>query len=323
MTSIEIVCPECKAHFLLDENVALPVIEKKRAEADILFRARTAELERKEAKLLAEKEELAQAIEAQLAQRLPEIRNEAKKAALDTARIEVQSTILSLEEKAAQMEATSARNAELMAAITGEQKRVHGLEQSLRELNAFMEIEIGKREVAAAEAARIDAVKNAQLESELKAKAYEIRLTQMTAQVKDLQEKLVEGSSQVKGEALEQKLESALHAEFPNDVFENFEPGKAGADTLQRVRDAMHREVGSILYESKFAKTWNNSWIEKLKSDQQRISADIAVLVTTVMPANVSSSFIMREGVAVCRLDVFHIVARLFRDTLLRVDSVR
>jgi hypothetical protein len=49
-------------------------------------------------------------------------------------------------------------------------------------------------------------------------------------------------------------------------------------------RNSSGKECGKIIYESKRTKTWNNNWLEKLKTDKRSRGADIAILVTQVFP---------------------------------------
>ena len=47
-------------------------------------------------------------------------------------------------------------------------------------------------------------------------------------------------------------------------------------------------QCGSIVFESKRTKNFDNKWIDKLKQDQMRVKGDIAVLVTETMPSDLN-----------------------------------
>jgi len=60
--------------------------------------------------------------------------------------------------------------------------------------------------------------------------------------------------------------------------------GMNGADLLQRVRSPSGQVCGAIIWEAKQTKAWQPGWLRKLKDDQQAIGAELAVIVTAVMP---------------------------------------
>lgn len=76
-------------------------------------------------------------------------------------------------------------------------------------------------------------------------------------------------------------------AHFPDDGITPVKAGAKGADIVQAVCFPRERECGTILWESKRAANWSNGWIAKLKEDQKAAKADIAVIVTTVVPDGV------------------------------------
>lgn len=112
----------------------------------------------------------------------------------------------------------------------------------------------------------------------------------------ELRRKLQQGSQQAQGEVLEATLEDFLKANFPFDTLEPVAKGVRGADVLQRVYSRSGNYCGAILWESKNTKNWNDGWIEKLKDDQRNAKADVAVVVSTALPKDVSGCG-CREGV--------------------------
>lgn len=111
----------------------------------------------------------------------------------------------------------------------------------------------------------------------------------------ELRRKLEQGSQQTQGEVLEIELEEILRKEFPMDKISEVAKGVRGADIIQKVIDKHNRECGIILWESKNA-SWSNAWIGKLKEDQRAAKAQMAVLVTVNLPADVKN-FTFKEGV--------------------------
>ena len=112
----------------------------------------------------------------------------------------------------------------------------------------------------------------------------EKKLSDMMRQIEDLKRKAEQGSQKMQGEILEIELEEALRKEFPFDIIEPIAPGIKGGDIVQIIKTQSGRECGKILWETKRTKNWSDSWIQKLKSDQRNIKADIAVLVSEALP---------------------------------------
>jgi hypothetical protein len=115
----------------------------------------------------------------------------------------------------------------------------------------------------------------------------------------DLARKLEQGSQKTQGEVLEIELEELLKTEFPHDEIAPVPIGVSGVDIIQKVTDRTGRACGQIVWETKKTKSWNENWIQKLKDDQRAIKADLAVIVSAVLPDDVKG-FIFRDGVWIC-----------------------
>lgn len=103
----------------------------------------------------------------------------------------------------------------------------------------------------------------------------------------DYRNKLEQGSQQLQGEVLELELENTLKQQFPYDDISPVQKGARGGDVIQTVKNSTGRECGKIIWESKRTKAWSNEWIVKLKEDQRQIRADIAVIISQVLPSTV------------------------------------
>ena len=75
----------------------------------------------------------------------------------------------------------------------------------------------------------------------------------------------------------------------------------------------MKTGLGKIIWETKRAENWSNKWIPKLKDDQQAASAELAVLVSTVFPADVHEPFLQMDGVWLVRPNAVRPVAEALR----------
>jgi len=141
------------------------------------------------------------------------------------------------------------------------------------------------------------------------------QLTDATKAKDDLARKLEQGSQQTQGEVLELELEEILKAEFPYDEILPVPKGVSGADIIQKVFDRSSRLCGQIVWESKKTKAWSEGWIQKLKDDQRTIKADLAVIISTVLPEDVRG-FGFREGVWICDIKLAIALATALRINL-------
>lgn len=91
---------------------------------------------------------------------------------------------------------------------------------------------------------------------------------------------------------------------------------------MQRVVSQGGNASGSILWESKRTKNWSDGWLTKLREDQRTAKADIAVLVSQVLPKGVES-FDVIDGVWVTSPRATLPVATVLRHTLIQVNMAR
>jgi hypothetical protein len=109
-------------------------------------------------------------------------------------------------------------------------------------------------------------------------------IAEMQKQIASLNQKVEQGSQQLQGEVLELDLEAQLRAEFPHDHIEPVPKGMRGADILHHVFTSTGQECGTIIWEAKRTKGWNNGWTAKLKEDQRTAKAELAVIVSVALP---------------------------------------
>lgn len=138
----------------------------------------------------------------------------------------------------------------------------------------------------------------------------------------ELKRKLEQGSQQTQGEVLELELERMIKTEFPSDEIKPVPKGIRGADIIQVVKNVQGRECGVIIWEMKRTKAWTDSWIQKLKSDQRQVNAEIAVLISNVLPEGIKQ-FGMRDEVWICDYESFIGLTLILRDSLIKLYSVR
>ncbi|MGN6510876.1 MAG: DUF2130 domain-containing protein [Chitinophaga sp.] len=161
--------------------------------------------------------------------------------------------------------------------------------------------------------------------SNLKDTEYQMRLKEMEKQLEDqrrlaeeMRRKAEQGSMQLQGEVQELALEEMLRATFPFDAVCEVGKGVRGADCIQTVRNQYGQECGRIIYESKRTSSFSPEWIEKLKADMRSQGADVAVLVTRTMPANMDR-FGEREGIWVCSFHEVKSLTYVLRDAIMKI----
>jgi len=124
------------------------------------------------------------------------------------------------------------------------------------------------------------------LEDEYRGKEVEAqrRLSDARTQITDLKRKLDDSSRQMQGDVNEGRLVDVLARAFPLDEIQPLSKRGGGADVLQRVYSHNREECGAIVWESKNTAQWSNAWLPKLRQDQRRVKADVAVLVSVARP---------------------------------------
>jgi hypothetical protein len=177
-----------------------------------------------------------------------------------------------------------------------------------------------ERERLGEEIRKIETQKNQVRETELQLRLREME-KQLEAQKKladEMKRKAEQGSMQLQGESQELALEDKLRSTFPFDIITEVAKGVRGADCVQTVRNNFGQECGSIIYESKRRQNFSNEWIEKLKVDMRSQGAEIAVIVTSVMPKEMEC-FGLKDGVWICNFSEVTALASVLRDGIIRV----
>lgn len=144
---------------------------------------------------------------------------------------------------------------------------------------------------------------------------------QMKKTIDDLKRKAEQGSQQIQWDIQEDDLKNALSQAFPIDTIDDVPTGVKWADLIQTVKNPIGQAAGTIVWESKNTKAWQDAWIMKLKEDKLKINGNIAILVTTVLPKNMKN-FGMVDDVMVCLPEYIIPVCGLLRDKLLAIAKV-
>lgn len=285
MTDQTIKCPKCGTEIPLTEALTGHIEQAIKAQYEAEASQKDIEIQEKlkdinqQAKVLKEKQ---QAIDEQIAEQLKSERKiiaEQEKAKILSEQAEQTKALQDeLEEKRKQLSDANKKELELR-----KQQQKLKEEKEAFELTVHRKLDEERKKIAE------DAVSKAADEVQLKIKEKDQLIESLRKQAQDWQRRAELGSQEAQGEALEGALQESLVQMFPFDIFAAVKKGQRGADIIQTVRNTNGKECGKIVWEAKYTKNYSGAWIDKLKSDQQTESADVAVLTTMALPKEIKN----------------------------------
>lgn len=329
MTEPTITCPNCQAEIRLTESLAAPLIAATRRQFEQQLAQKDAEVARREQglreqeKLIADArrtldDQVADQVAAQLkAERARVVAEESKKAR-EASAAELEGKARELVELQEVLKSREAKLAEAQQAQAELIKKQRELDDARREL----ELTVEKRVQEGLAEVQTKARREAEEGLRLKVMEKDQTIASMQQKIEELKQKAEQGSQQLQGEVQELELENLLRAKFPFDAVEPVAKGEFGGDVVQRVFSQGGQECGAILWESKRTRNWSDGWLAKLREDQRTAKAEIAVLVSQVLPKGVES-FDVVDGVWVTSPRAALPVATVLRHTLLQVGMAR
>jgi hypothetical protein len=282
LDSIE--CPNCGHAIPVSEVLSHQIAERARAESSAEIARLKNSLARKEQDIQERESKLDEAVQARVAALTAGIEREAREKARGSVSTELTDLKNQLAEVSQQRDV--AQKAELEA-----RKRARDLDERAKnlDLEAARKIDAERQKIQEEASRRAD-------------EQYQLKLAEKEKQIQDakkandeLKRKLEQGSQQAQGEVLELQLEELLRSTFPMDQIEPVPKGLNGADIIQRVMSKSGRLCGTIIWESKRTKVFSEPWLQKLKDDQRKLTAEIAVLVTEVLPKDCSTFAYMQD----------------------------
>jgi hypothetical protein len=313
----EVACPHCGKTFELQDAIAHQLIDRYESEFDdMLERERhrlreslaadaersarrrfSEQIARLETQLLDSKAEQ-ERFKEQLAQATRQAAERARAEQADRT-LAMQAELAAKEEKLSTYRETELKLRRDNAALEERQKEL------MLEVQRQVDVERKRIEEDAAESFRLR-------EAEWRKKIEDAQKANQ-----DLKRKLEQGSQQLQGEVLELALEDLLAGAFPFDTVEPVRKGARGADVIHTVRHRSGAVCGKIVWETKRAENWSNAWVGKLKDDQQAVGGELAVLVSTALPAGVSEPMTIYEGVWLVRPELVRAMAEALRTVLI------
>jgi hypothetical protein len=325
MAEPTVVCPQCKTEIKLTESLAAPLLESIRrdyeqrlTQKDVDIAKREKTVHEHEAALKKQKESMDEQVAQKMQHEQARITaEEAKKAKLAVGNELNQKAreINDLQDVLKQRDIKLADAQKAQADLIRKQRE---LDDAKREL----ELTVEKRVETGLAAAREKAKKEAEDEMKLKVMEAEQTIASMQRQIEDLKRRAEQGSQQLQGEVQELEIESLLGARFPRDTIQPVPKGEFGGDILHRVMGPLGQQCGTILWESKRTKNWSDGWLPKLREDQRAAKAEIAVILSQVLPKDVET-FGLVDQVWVAHPKVALPVAIALRQTLIEIAGAR
>jgi hypothetical protein len=307
-------CPHCQAEIKLTESLAEPLLKSKEQE----FKRLEAELREREASVRRQRDRIEQELANRLTTERKKVADEEHRKARLAMGDELESKQRELEELGVVLKSRDAKLAEAQQAHATVVRKQRELEEREREIDLTIEQRVS------ANVSQIQQKAKQEAEDRLKSKVTEKDqlILSMQKQIDDLRRKSEQGSQQLQGDTMEIELCQLLAERFPHDTVARVQKGEFGGDVIHRVFSPSGLVCGTILWESKRTKTWSDPWLAKLRQDQRTAKAEIAVIVSQVLPKGVTH-FDLIEGVYVVSPQSIVPVATLLRKAMLELAMAR
>jgi hypothetical protein len=325
MTEPTITCPNCQTHIPLTESLAAPLIKATQSKYERLMAQKDKDIAGREEALRSQQAEIEKAkenVEQEVAKKLSAERT---RIAAEEAAKAKRLAAADLDQKAkevTELQQVLKQRDEKLAEAQKAQAELMRKERALDDAKREMDLTIEKRVQASLDTVRTKAKQDAEEALKLRVLEKEEQIASMQRQIEDLKRKAEQGSQQLQGEALELELEASLRAKFPQDVIEPVPKGEFGGDVLHRVMNSINQPCGTILWESKRTKNWTDGWLTKLRDDQRKAKADVALIVSNALPKGVHS-FDHVDGIWVTETRCAIPVAIALRQSLIELAAAR
>jgi hypothetical protein len=329
MTEPTITCPKCKTEIKLTESLAAPLIESTRKQFEQKLEKKDADINQREQAMRDKERQLIEdkrKLDDQVADRVAaQLKTERSQVAAEESRKAKLASALELENKAhelAEMQEVLKANNEKLAEAQKAQADLIKKQRELDDAKRELELTVEKRVQTGLNDVRVLAKKEAEDEQKLKVSEKEHTISAMQKQIEDLKRRAEQGSQQLQGEVQELELENILRTKFPFDSIDPVPKGEFGGDVVHLVRTSSGQTSGTILWEFKRTKNWSDAWLAKLRDDQRAAKAEVAVIVSQILPKGVET-FEMVENVWVTHPRTALPLAMVLRQSLLELSLAR
>ena len=313
-------CPQCGEEIDVNDILYHQVDEqlKKKYNDDLakekeIIDAQSSKLNKEREKFEADKELQEETIEKQVKEEVKQrelaLKNKYKAEAEEEQSDALSSLREELEEKSGKIKELNKTSVEFEKL----KREKNELEDSIK---AESEKELNKKLLEEKEKIR----KEEDEKNELKFKELEKQLEDQKKLTEEMKRKQEQGSMQTQGEVQELGIEEWLSNKFPLDTIQEIKKGERGADCLQIVHTRTRQNCGTIYYESKRSKAFQQTWIEKFKADIRDKNANIGVLVTEVMPSDMERLG-LKDGVWICTFEEFKALCTVLRESIIQIST--
>ncbi len=323
MNEPSITCPQCKTEVKLTESLAAPLVKQTEERYRRMLEEQQKKVDGEREKLRTEADSLQKAkddLDATLRQRLAQERRAIADEEQKKARASLQADLDAAKQEKDAVQTELAENRKKLADARALELQLRQERQSLKDAQDQFELDKQRAIDEAKAAIRAEAAQQAEQQASFKLLEKQKTIDDLNQKLKEAVQKAEQGSQQLQGEVMEMQLEALLRSKFPRDLVEPVAKGESGADALQRVFGVGEQQCGSILWESKRTKAWSDLWLAKLRDDMRDAGADVAVLVTQVLPKGVET-FEQIEGVWVTSFRCALPLCSSLRQALIQVHA--
>ncbi len=313
-----IKCPHCRQEFAMEEAVSEQYKKDLREQMNGFISKKEEEFQKKSAEIVKQLQDQEAEFQKKLGEEKKNLQQKLEEDIRKTIHqdFENQVTLLQRSNEDQQEKLKAARQKELEFLQKEQALRIKEEELELSLQRKMQE----ERIKIADEIKRFEEQKNLSKESDfqLQLKEKEKQLEDQRKLIEEMKRKADQGSMQLQGEVQELALEKLLQGAFPFDRVEPIAKGVRGADCTLTVRNATGQECGKIIFESKRTKNFELDWIDKLKADMRQQNAQVAILVTRIMPRDMDC-FGEKNGVWICNFSEVRALTEVLRDGVIRI----
>ena len=166
---------------------------------------------------------------------------------------------------------------------------------------------------------REEAAQKASEDFNTKIREQEETINRLREQLTSAKQVAEQGSQQLQGEILELDVEDALRSSFPTDTVDEVKKGERGADVRQVVNEQFYMNCGLILWECKNAKTFQASWLSKLKDELADEKAQFGVIVFNPTDGGGDDFKQLSDNIWLVKPRYVIMLATLLREAIIRV----
>ncbi|MBM3633368.1 MAG: DUF2130 domain-containing protein [Alphaproteobacteria bacterium] len=325
MTEPTITCPACKTEIKLTESLAAPLLESTRLQYEQKISQKEVEVSKREEEIRVRQETLVKAQNSLHEQVEIKLKEEREKIIAEEARKARFALSLELEQKATALSELQEVLKERDIKLGEAQKAQAELIRKQRELDDAkreMDLTIEKKVQDSLTLVREQTTKEVSEVHKLKILESQTQMAAMQRQIEELKQRAEQGSQQLQGEVQELELEDNLRSSFPQDIIQPVPKGEFGGDVIHQVFGSLGQMCGTILWESKRTKNWSDAWLVKLRDDQRSAKAEIALIISQVLPKEFES-FGLVDGVWIAKPKYAIPLAMTLRHSLIELASAR